>query len=90
MGSVVIACILVDIMIIYGCVLATVTIEFYFNVTTLVSVLIFLNEIISILEDLLDMNVYIPKWLVPIIKNIHSKVEEKLKNPSSKLPVGSE
>lgn len=85
MSTVIVACLMVDILIIYGCVVSGITIAFYFIVTTLVSVLMFLNEIVSILENVKDMGVNLPKWLLPFIKNIRSKVEQKTETEVSNL-----
>ncbi len=84
-ASVIVACIMVDILIIYGCVVSGISIAFYFIVTTLVSILMFLNEIISILENVKDMGVELPKWLLPFIKNIRSQVEAKAETEVSIL-----
>ena len=77
MSTVIVACLLVDILLIYGCVVSGHSIAFYFIITTLVSILMFLNEVVSILENVKDMGVNLPKWLLPFIKNIRSKVENK-------------
>lgn len=84
MFSIIIACFLVDVLIIYGCVVLDVNVKFYFVVTTLVSILLFLNEIISILENIKDIGSYIPNWLLPFIKNVHSKVEEAAEEVTTK------
>lgn len=85
MSTVIIACLMVDVLIIYGCVVSGISIAFYFIVTTLVSILMFLNEIISILENVKDMGVNLPKWLLPFVKNIRSKVETKAAEEISNL-----
>ncbi|MEY8494039.1 phage holin family protein, partial [Lachnospiraceae bacterium 29-91] len=42
----------------------------------IVALWIICNEIISILENVKDMGVYIPGFLEPLVKNIKSQVEE--------------
>lgn len=47
-----------------------------FIVATLVSVWIVANEIISILENLVDIGIDLPPFLMPIVKMIRKEVEE--------------
>lgn len=75
--STIIACMLVDVFLIYVCEATGMKIGFYFMITIFVTIMMFINEIISILENLVDMDTYIPKWLIPFVKNIQNKVEKK-------------
>lgn len=50
-----------------------------FVVATLVAVWLVVNEIISILENLIDIGVNMPPFLMPIVKYIKKQVEEKAK-----------
>lgn len=47
-----------------------------FIVATLVAVWIVVNEIISILENLVDIGIDLPPFLMPIVKRIKKEVEE--------------
>lgn len=51
---------------------------FTFLVACIVAIWIICNEIISILENIQDMEVNIPSFLLPLIKNIKSQVEDKV------------
>lgn len=47
-----------------------------FVVATLVAVWIVVNEVISILENMIDIGVDLPPFLMPIVKRIKTEVEE--------------
>ena len=47
-----------------------------FIVATLVAVWIVVNEIISILENLVDIGIALPPFLMPIVKRIKKEVEK--------------
>ncbi len=51
-------------------------IQIPFIVATLVAVWIVVNEIISILENLVDIGIDLPPFLMPIVKRIKKEVEE--------------
>lgn len=46
-----------------------------FVLAALIAVWLTANEIISILENMLDIGVHFPPWLLPFVKNIRSKAE---------------
>ena len=48
-----------------------------FIVATIVAVWLLVNEIISILENMLDIGVYMPPFLLPMVKHIKKQVEDK-------------
>ena len=48
-----------------------------FIVATVVAVWLIVNEIISILENMTDIGVDMPPFLLPLVKNIKKQVEEK-------------
>lgn len=48
-----------------------------FVVATIVAVWLVVNEIISILENMLDIGVQMPPFLLPIVKHIQKQVETK-------------
>ena len=49
-----------------------------FLVACIVAIWIICNEIISILENIKDMGVYIPGFLDPLVRNIKSQVENRI------------
>lgn len=51
-------------------------IQIPFIVATLVAVWIVVNEIISILENIVDIGIDLPPFLMPIVKRIKKEVEE--------------
>ncbi len=53
-----------------------ISIPFTFLIACVVAVWIVCNELISILENIKDIGVNIPGFLLPIIKNIKSQTEE--------------
>lgn len=55
-------------------------IQMPFVVATLVAVWIVVNEIISILENMIDIGVDLPPFLMPIVKRIKKEVEEAGEN----------
>ena len=50
-----------------------------FVVATFVAVWLVVNEMISILENLIDIGVNMPPFLMPVVKYIKKQVEEKAK-----------
>ena len=52
---------------------------FKFLVACVVAIWIVCNELISILENMIDIGVNIPPFLIPIVKRIKSNTEEKVK-----------
>lgn len=50
-----------------------------FVVATVVAVWLVVNEIISILENLIDIGVNMPPFLMPVVKYIKKQVEDKAK-----------
>ena len=53
------------------------TVELPFIVATVVAVWLICNELISILENMIDIGVSIPPFLMPLVKRIKNQVEEK-------------
>lgn len=66
----------IDILINYAIEVAGVDFTLPFVVATIVAVWLVVNEIISILENLHDIGVNIPPFLMPLMKNIKTKVEK--------------
>lgn len=54
---------------------------FTFLVACIVAVWIVCNEIISILENLIDIGIAIPAFMIPLVKNIKSYTEAKVGIP---------
>ena len=67
----------VDILINYAIECAGIEFTLPFVVATIVAVWLVVNEIISILENIVDIGVKMPPFLLPLIKNIRRVVEEK-------------
>ena len=61
-----------------------------FVVATVVAVWLVVNELISILENLKDSGVKIPPFLMPLMKYINRKVEDKAKLPEETQEVTGE
>lgn len=69
----------VDVLIQYSVECAGIEIVVPFVVATVVAVWLVVNELISILENLKDSGVKIPPFLMPLMKYINRKVEDKAK-----------
>lgn len=54
-----------------------------FVVATFVAVWLVVNEMISILENLIDIGVNMPPFLMPVVKYIKKQVEDKAKLPET-------
>lgn len=68
-----------DILINYAGQYVGLTIKLPFVVATIVAVWLICNEIISILENLLDIGVAMPPFLMPLARMIKGQVEDKTK-----------
>lgn len=68
--------VVVDELIIYTTKTMGFNIKIPFIVATLVAVWIVVNEIISIMENLVDIGIDLPPFLMPIVKRIKKEVEE--------------
>lgn len=69
----------VDILLNYAVECAGMQIAIPFVVATVVAVWLVVNEIISILENMIDIGVSMPPFLLPIAKHIKQAVEDKAK-----------
>ena len=73
--------ILMDIMIEYATEqVSWINISLPFIVATIVIFWLVFNEVISILENMIDIGVEIPPFLLPLAKNIKKKVEETVQD----------
>ena len=68
-----------DVLINYASQYVGLSIKLPFVVATIVAVWLICNEIISILENLLDIGVAMPPFLMPLAKMIKGQVEDKTK-----------
>lgn len=66
-----------DILINYAVHTAGIELTLPFIVATIVAVWLVVNEMISILENMIDIGVDIPPFLLPIVKYIKKQAEEK-------------
>lgn len=66
----------IDILINYAVECAGVSLTIPFIVATVVAVWLVVNEIISILENMLDIGVTMPPFLLPVVRYIKKQVEE--------------
>lgn len=67
----------IDQLLLYTSQTVGITLPFTFLVACIVAIWIICNEIISILENIKDMGVAIPAFLLPIVEHVKSQVEEK-------------
>ena len=67
----------IDILINYAVECAGIGLTIPFVVATVVDVWLVVNEIISILENMLDIGVDMPPFLLPVVKYIKKQTEEK-------------
>lgn len=71
--------VLIDDLIIYTASTVGVNVPFTFLIACIVAIWLCANEIISILENIGDiLGEDMPKFLLPLVKNIRSQVEEKI------------
>ena len=65
-------------------VLGVLTVPVLLMVACIVAIWIICNEIISILENIKDMGVTIPTFLIPLVTHVKSQVEDKVNiNPEN-------
>lgn len=67
---------IVDVLLLYMAQVFGYTWPFAFVVAAVVAVWIVCNEIISILENLIDIGINLPPFLLPLVKNIKKKAED--------------
>lgn len=66
----------VDVLIQYAVSCTTIAVDIPFIVATTVAVWLVVNEIISILENMVDIGVSMPPFLLPVVKHIKKQVED--------------
>ena len=71
--------VIIDSLISYSANTIGLNIPFKFLVACVVTIWIVCNELISILENMIDIGVNIPPFLIPIVKRIKSNAEDKIK-----------
>jgi toxin secretion/phage lysis holin len=68
---------MIDWLIKYATDYVSITIPVNFLIACIVAIWLIANEIISILENMVDIGVNIPPFLMPLVKNIKRQVENK-------------
>ena len=68
---------MIDQLLLYACETIGINLPFTFLVACIVAIWLICNEIISILENMIDIGVKIPPFLLPLVKNIKRQVEDK-------------
>ena len=68
---------IMDTLINYGITYIGVSFTIPFVIATAVAVWLIINEVISILENITDIGVELPPFLLPLVKNIKKQVEDK-------------
>ena len=66
----------IDQLLLYASQTVGITLPFTFLVACIVAIWIICNEIISILENIKDMGVTIPAFLIPLVTHVKSQVED--------------
>lgn len=69
----------IDILINYAVECTGINLSIPFVVATFVAVWLIVNEIISILENIIDIGVAMPPFLLPVVKYIKKQTEDKAK-----------
>ena len=70
---------LVDQLVLYAGSTVGITLPFTYLVACIVAIWLICNEIISTLENISDIGVKLPPFLLPVVKNIKQQVENKAK-----------
>lgn len=73
---------MIDWLIIYAGNTIGITMPVNFLIACIVAIWLIANEIISILENVVDIGTKIPPFLMPLVKNIKRQVEDKAKTGS--------
>ncbi len=68
---------IMDTLINYGITYIGISYNIPYIVATAVAVWLIINEVISILENITDIGVELPPFLLPLVKNIKKQVEDK-------------
>ncbi len=71
---------IIDQLLKYGSETLGLTLPFNFLAACIVAVWIICNELISILENMVDIGVNIPGFLMPLVKHIRAQVDEMAEN----------
>lgn len=83
MWMLVVVGVIIDQLIKYTTVTLGISFPFTFLVACVVAVWLICNELISILENIKDIGVNIPAFLLPLVRNIKSQTETKVSNDES-------
>ncbi len=71
---------IVDQLFIYASTTVGISIQFNFLIASIVTVWIICNEIISILENISDIGVELPPFLLFLVENIKKQTESKMES----------
>lgn len=69
---------IIDELLLYAGEYVGISMKFTFLVACIVAIWLICNEIISILENIKDIGIKLPKFLLPLVKHIKSQVEEQV------------
>lgn len=69
---------ILDELILYASEYVGLSLKLTFLIACVVAVWLICNEIISILENIKDIGIKLPKFLLPLVKHIKSQVEEQM------------
>lgn len=75
---------IVDQLLLYASNTIGLTLPFTFLIACVVAIWIICNELISILENIKDMGVSLPAFLLPLVQHVKSQVEDKTTFPEEK------
>ncbi len=81
---------IIDELILYASKNAGIMLPFTFLVACIVAIWIICNELISILENIQDIGVPLPGFLIPLVKNIKTQAESKISTDGDCTDKGSE
>lgn len=76
---------MIDQLILYAGKTIGISLPFTFLVACIVAIWLICNEIISILENMVDIGVKLPPFMMPLVKNIKKQVEDKAKIGEEKI-----
>ena len=73
---------IIDQLLKYASEMLGIVLPFSFLIACVVAIWIICNELISILENMIDIGVNIPDFLMPLVKHIRSQIDEAVENVS--------
>ena len=73
---------IIDQLLKYASEMLGIALPFSFLIACIVAIWIICNELISILENMIDIGVNIPEFLMPLVKHIRNQIDEAVENVS--------